>query len=96
MLCWKNTFSIDVYGEKGSIHVNGLCKWGDSELIFRERVFPSGVPIETRSVVNGPDRTWEKDLQHFETLVDKGETSCENDARISRALQGIASASRPV
>ena len=95
MLCWKNTFSIDVYGEKGSLHVNGLCKWGDSELIFRERVFPSGVPIEFRSVVKGPDLTWEKDLQHFETQVDKGETSGENDARISSAIRTIAADCRP-
>lgn len=28
LLMWKNTFTCDVVGEKGSIHMDGLCKWG--------------------------------------------------------------------
>ena len=92
MICWKNTFTIDVFGETGSIHLNGLCKWGTSELIVRQRKYPSGVPSETRKVVEGPDASWEKDLIHFEALVGSGETSCENDWWISKTILSAASA----
>src|SRR5262249_26034540 len=27
-LSWRNGLSIDVYGDSGSAHLNGLCKWG--------------------------------------------------------------------
>lgn len=86
-VCWKNTFSIDVFGEKGSIHAHGLCKWGPTELIVRERIFPSGVPKETREIVEGPDVTWERDLEHFESLRD---FSSENDRWISSVVRSVA------
>jgi scyllo-inositol 2-dehydrogenase (NADP+) len=91
-LCWKNTFSIDLYGEHGSLHVHGLPKWGPSELIVRERVRPSGVPRESRETAEGPDVTWERDLAHFETLPAAGRTSMENDWWISQTLQTVAPA----
>jgi scyllo-inositol 2-dehydrogenase (NADP+) len=90
-LCWKNTFTIDLYGEHGSLHVHGLPKWGPSELIVRERVRPSGVPRETReSVAGGTDVTWQRDLEHFETLPAAGRTSMENDWWLSDTLQAAA------
>lgn len=79
---WKNTFTIDVTGEKGSMHVNGLCKWGPSELVVRQRVLPSGVPKEERRVFEGPDVTWERDLAHFEKLPFEP----ENDRWISTVI----------
>jgi scyllo-inositol 2-dehydrogenase (NADP+) len=92
-LCWKNTFTIDLFGECGSMHLNGLAKWGPSELIVRKRVFPSGVPHETvERVPGGIDPTWESDLAHFETLCEAGRTSAENDAWISSVLQAVAPA----
>jgi scyllo-inositol 2-dehydrogenase (NADP+) len=91
-LCWKNTFSIDLYGEHGSLHVHGLPKWGPSELIVRERVRPSGIPRETRETIEGADVTWQRDLEHFETLPAQGRTSMENDWWISHTLQTAAPA----
>ena len=89
---WKNTFSIDVIGETGSLHMNGLGKWGSSDLTVRRRVYPSGVPIETRKVLVQPDTTWEADIRHFESLVELGQTSLESDIRISNAISTIAAA----
>jgi predicted dehydrogenase len=89
-LCWKNTFAVELFGERGSLHLHGLPKWGPSELILRERVFPSGVPRETRETASGPDRTWERDLVHFEALAAAPEASAENDWWISRTLQAVA------
>ena len=87
---WKNAFSIDVFGSLGSVHLSGLCKWGQSELIVRKRVFPSGVPEETRQVITQPDATWERDLEDFECRVKAGHSSCAGDERISQALHSLA------
>lgn len=94
-LMWKNTFTIDIFGRLGSLHMNGLCKWGPSELIVRTRVFPSGVPLERREVLVQPDRTWEADIEHFERQVQAGQTSYTNDLRISRAIRAIAGGQGP-
>jgi scyllo-inositol 2-dehydrogenase (NADP+) len=89
-LAWKNTFEIDLYGERGSLHLRGLPKWGPSELVRRERVYPSGVPRETRETALGPDRTWERDLEHFEAQVAAGHATLENDSWISSTLRAAA------
>jgi predicted dehydrogenase len=86
---WKNTFAVDVYGQSGSLHLDGLCKWGPSELLIRQRVFPSGVPVEAREVVDQPDDTWQKDFDEFERWVRERQTSCISDLRISQSLHGL-------
>ena len=92
-LSWKNTFAIDLYGSRGSLHVHGLPKWGPSELVIRERVLPSGVPREERvELPGGDDVTWQRDLEHFERLVTGCQTSMENDWWISRTLHSVAGA----
>ena len=91
-LCWKNSFSIDLFGERGSLHLDGLRKWGPSELVLRERKLPSGVPSETRETSVGPDESWARDLEHFETLCAAGQTSLANDRRISRTLRAVGRA----
>ena len=88
-LVWKNTFTIDIYGSKGSLHLDGLNKWGGTTLIYRERVFPSGVPKEKVEKTSGFDITWAKDIEHFEKLVSSGETSCRNDLYISESIQSL-------
>jgi predicted dehydrogenase len=94
-LSWKNTFTIDVFGARGSLHLNGLQKWGASELVVRERVFPSGVPIETREAApGGVDPTWQRDLDHFEALCAGSNpgTSVDNDLWISQTLYQVSGA----
>jgi scyllo-inositol 2-dehydrogenase (NADP+) len=89
-LSWRNTFSIDLFGDRGSLHLSGLAKWGPTELVCRERVLPSGVPRETRETFAGSDPTWVADIQHFENLVERGATSMEHDWWISRNLHVVA------
>lgn len=86
---WKNVFSIDIYGEKGSIHMNGLRKWSGSELIMRTRTLPSGAPREKKSFDAGPDITWKKDFAHFEKMV-KSKNTLENDLQMSIALENLS------
>jgi scyllo-inositol 2-dehydrogenase (NADP+) len=90
-LCWKNTFTVDLYGERGSVHLNGLVKWGPSELVVRKRVFPSGRPEETvERQPAGDDPTWERDLERFESLCAAGRSSVQNDIWISSVLDAVA------
>ncbi|MFO0953591.1 MAG: Gfo/Idh/MocA family oxidoreductase [Isosphaeraceae bacterium] len=92
LLSWRNTFSIDVFGDSGSAHVNCLCKWGPSSLTVRKRVFPSGKPTETVHVVESPDPTWELEYEHFQRLCRTGGTNLENDFQIGEALEQLARA----
>ena len=89
-LSWKNRFEIDLYGERGSLHLRGLCKWGPSELVVHQRVLPSGVPREHREGRTGQDVTWQRDLDYFEHMTAMGETSMENDWWISSVLHQAA------
>lgn len=85
-LSWKNRWSIEVVGARGALLMNGLTKWGPSELVIQRRRLPSGVPEEERDVVSMPDPTWDADFARFEHMVAAGETSCGNDVWLSRAL----------
>jgi predicted dehydrogenase len=80
---WRNTFAFELYGSKGSIHCFGLRKWGGSELIVRTRVFPSGRPAESRETDEGPDVTWEREVEHFERLCAVGGADLSTDRWIS-------------
>lgn len=87
---WKNAFRIDVYGSAGSLHLDGLGKWGGATLTRRVRVFPSGAPTESREESGAGDDTWEADLAEFERRVAEGTGSLANDWRISEAIASLA------
>jgi len=44
LLMWRNHFTCDILAERGSAHIQSLCKWGPSLFIRRTRVYPSGPP----------------------------------------------------
>lgn len=89
-LSWKNTFSIDVIGELGSAHVNGLCKWGPSTFTVRRRVFPSGIPHEEVQTITDADPTWALEYEHFKRLCATGGTNIANDLWINTILHDVA------
>ena len=89
-LSWKNRWTIEIVGARGALQMDGLTKWGVSDLIIQRRRFPSGIPDETREVARGPDLTWVADLAHFEAMVAARQTSFENDLWVSHALQHAA------
>jgi predicted dehydrogenase len=91
-LSWKNRWRIEALGEEGTLEMNGLTKWGKSELTILRRRRPSGIPDERREVAHGPDPTWAADIRHFEEMAATGATSCENDLWLSRTVQAAATA----
>ena len=71
LLSWRNTFSCQIIGEKGSIHIDSLCKWGPSTFLLRKRKLPSGIPFEKKNVLIKNDPTWLKEYSYFKELVKK-------------------------
>lgn len=92
---WKNVFKIDIYGSLGSLHLEGLRKWGPSKLIYRQRVFPAGVPKEKIFIEKGTDTTWQKDINYFEKMVKTHMTSIDSDIENTKALVSIALSDNP-
>ena len=89
MVSWRNTFGLDVYGESGSAHIHGLCKWGPSTFTLRHRVLPSGRPAETVEILELPDPTWQAEHEHFLGLCRVGGTNLENDLWIEEKILGL-------
>jgi len=87
LLSWKNTFSADILGELGSLHVEGLCKWGPSIIRARKRVFPSGKPEEETDTIVSADPTWAAEYEYFKTLCKSGRTDLSNDLYINTMLK---------
>ena len=89
MVSWRNTFSLDVYGELGSTHIQCLCKWGPSTFTFRQRVFPSGRPAETVETLEQPDPTWQAEYEHFLGLCRAGGTNLQNDLWLDEKIRSL-------
>ncbi len=89
-LSWKNRWSIEVVGARGALRMDGLTKWGRSELVVQRRRLPSGAPDEQREVATMPDPTWSADLACFEEMAAAGRTSYDNDVWISRTIRRAA------
>jgi predicted dehydrogenase len=68
LLMWRNHFTCDIIAEKGSAHIQSLCKWGPSNFIYRKRILPSGRPIEEISTLIKNDPTWDAEYIYFKNL----------------------------
>jgi scyllo-inositol 2-dehydrogenase (NADP+) len=91
LLSWRNHFTCDVYGERGSAHIESLCKWGPSTFTVRQRVLPSGRPPERSAGLVQPDPTWAAEYVHFKSLCARGQvTDFAADRRISQVLERLA------
>ena len=91
LLSWRNHFVCDIFGEKGSAHIESLCKWGPSLFKFCERRLPSGRPKEEHFTLIQPDPTWEAEYQHFKKIYKNPSTNIDNDIWINQRLNHLAS-----
>lgn len=90
LLSWRNHFVCDVIAEKGSAHIESLCKWGPSKFTFRKRVFPSGRPLEESVTLVQEDPTWALEYAHFKNLVlNKSPTNLSTDLWIQQELSRL-------
>ncbi len=90
VLSWRNTFTLDVFGERGSAHIQCLCKWGPSTFTLRRRVYPSGRPHEEVHTIDSADPTWALEYDHFKQVCRTGGTNIDNDIWINSAMKAIA------
>ncbi len=92
-LCmWRNHFTCDVLAEKGSAHIESLCKWGPSTFTHRERVIPSGRPPETSVTLVQDDPTWAIEYAHFKKLVaSRTRTDLKRDFWLQETLGRLGS-----
>lgn len=90
LLSWRNSFGLDLYGERGSAHIDCLCKWGASTLTVRKRVLPSGRPEERVDVIPQGDPTWQLEFDYFLELCRTGGTNLENDIWIYEKIRELA------
>lgn len=90
MLSWRNHFTCDVLAEKGSAHIESLCKWGPSTFRHRRRVLPSGRPPEESVTLVQDDPTWAIEYEHFKKLCANRTTgNLANDLWINTTLQKL-------
>ncbi len=93
LLSWRNHFTCDVFAERGSAHIESLCKWGPSTFTRRQRKLPSGRPDEEAVTLIQPDPTWAAEYEHFKRLCRSGESNIENDLWINQCLNELTAAS---
>jgi predicted dehydrogenase len=91
LLMWRNHFTCDILAEKGTAHIESLCKWGPSRFTRRTRVLPSGRPPEESVTLVQDDPTWAIEYAHFKELCRKGAPAdLSGDLWLHRALKRIA------
>lgn len=92
LLSWRNHFTCDVFAEKGSAHIESLCKWGPTTFTKRTRILPSGRPPEETSTLVQDDPTWAAEYDHFRKLIATGTTTdLSNDRWLLRVLGRLSS-----
>ncbi len=90
LLSWRNHFTCDIFGEKGSAHIRSLCKWGPTTFTRRTRVLPSGRPAEEVETLEQEDPTWALEYAHFKVLCERREpTDLSNDLWLNRVLRDL-------
>lgn len=90
LLMWRNHFTCDILAENGSAHIESLCKWGPSTFTHRERVRPSGRPLERVETLAQSDPTWAEEYKYFKNLCEQdGETDLSQDLWLQRTLRQL-------
>jgi len=70
---WKNLFSLEIYGTRGSLCIEGLGKsYGVERLVIADRAMEGGIPTLTEIVFDEPDRSWELEWRDFMSAVTTG------------------------
>lgn len=91
MLMWRNHFTCDILAERGTAHIESLCKWGPTTFTHRTRVLPSGRPPEQSVTLVQDDPTWALEYGHFKRLCESGaQTDLSSDLWLHRVLSRLS------
>jgi predicted dehydrogenase len=70
---WKNLFSLEVFGERGALVVDGLGgSYGVETLTVYERAMTGGAPTTRGETFDGPDPSWQLEWDAFVAAVSTG------------------------
>lgn len=87
LLMWRNHFTCDILAEKGTAHIESLCKWGPTTFTQRTRILPSGRPPKESVTLVQDDPTWAAEYAHFKGLCTRGAgTDLSSDLWLHRVL----------
>jgi len=90
LLSWRNHFTCDIFAEKGTAHIESLCKWGPSSFTKRMRILPSGRPPEDVVTLVQEDPTWVQEYNHFIHHCKAGtETDFSTDLWLNKQLREL-------
>jgi predicted dehydrogenase len=74
---WKNTFSYELYGKTGKLHVEGLGgSYGTERLSFYKMSPEMGPPETVIHEYPGADQSWALEFADFVRSVETGEAPC--------------------
>ena len=91
MLMWRNHFTCDILAEKGTAHIESLCKWGPATFTKRTRILPSGRPPEDVVTLEQDDPTWALEYAHFKTMIAEGKPAdLSNDIWLWNSLHRLS------
>ena len=69
---WKNIFSMEIFGEKGYLTINGLGgSYGAETLTIGTRMQHGGVPKEKTITFDEIDISWEEEWKEFVTAIEE-------------------------
>lgn len=70
---WKNIFSLEVFGKKGYVTIEGLGgSYGVETLKVGRRRPEGGAPKEEKIEFTGPDISWENEWKEFLSAIESG------------------------
>jgi scyllo-inositol 2-dehydrogenase (NADP+) len=91
LLNWRNHFTCDILAEKGTAHIESLCKWGPATFTHRVRILPSGRPPEEAVTLVQDDPTWALEYDYFKKLVAaETKANLSNDRWLLRVLNRLS------
>jgi predicted dehydrogenase len=86
---WHNAFTLEVSGSEGAVEVRNLPKWGEQEIVYYQRVRPSGLPPAERAVYCR-DETWEREWLEFRRRVEEHDLRGNHDGLRAMAVAEAA------
>lgn len=96
---WRNRFSFEVFGESGSVGVEGLGGSYGPQRLTLERRRPESGPPERECFAFEEDTSWEDDWADFLDAVEYGrpaEVSADEGVQVMRLVDAVyAAASQP-